>query len=262
MHVRGVELAVTITGQGLPFIWGHGLTSSRATEDEAGLFNWSGVAEVAQLIRYDARGHGASGASFATVDYQWSNLARDMTGIVDALGINDFVAGGASMGCVTALFAALVAPGRVAGLVLVIPPTGWETRAARAEIRETLASIVETQGLDALAERLQQQPQARFLAEEFPEEREIRLRHVVAMNERVVSCWFRGAAQSELPLPDKVKSLTMPALILAWTDDPGHPLSTAEVLDVLLPNSSLHIASSLAEIHTWPGLVRDFLEGI
>ncbi len=45
-------------------------------------------------------------------------------------GAQKFVAGGSSMGCATSIYAALLAPERMKALVLVIPPTAWETRAA------------------------------------------------------------------------------------------------------------------------------------
>jgi len=63
MQVRGIDLAVTILGTGRPFIWGHGMTWSRALEEESGLFLWHGLADLLQIIRYDARGHGTSEAS-------------------------------------------------------------------------------------------------------------------------------------------------------------------------------------------------------
>ena len=50
-------------------------------------------------------------------------------------------------------------------------------------------------------------------------------------------------------------------LILAWTGDPGHPVSTAEALGELLPDTRLHLASTAEELAGWSGLVGDFLAG-
>ena len=263
MQIRGVELAVTVTGNGKPFIWGHGLMGSMAVEDGIGLFNWSALLDIIKLIRYDARGHGQSEASYTSEDYQWANLADDIIGVADAIDADRFIAGGVSMGCATSLYAALTASERVAALVLGTPPTAWETRAAQAEIYNQMANIVESRGLSALAGLLTQQPLLpKFLSEELPELEEVFSRHIGTLNERVLPHVFRGAATSDLPAREKVRTLTIPALILAWAGDAGHPISTAEELCALLPNSQLHIASSIAETRAWPRLIRDFVANL
>ena len=47
----------------------------------------------------------------------------------------------------------------------------------------------------------------------------------------------------------------MPTTILAWTGDPAHPLSTAESLAALLPQSTLTIAHTPADVETWPQIL-------
>ena len=155
VEVRGARLSVDVRGSGPPLVWGHGLTSSRRREDEmGGLFGWSGLADAgrATVVRYDARGHGESGATPAADDYRWSSLALDQWALVDALGLEHPVLGGASMGAATALHAAMVRGEDVAGLVLVIPPTAWATRRAQAELYEAGAALVETSGVSAFVE--------------------------------------------------------------------------------------------------------------
>src|SRR6266498_2981487 len=63
MRVNNVDLRVSMIGRGTPLVWGHGLMSSMASEDLAPFFQWERLADVATVIRYDARGHGQSGAS-------------------------------------------------------------------------------------------------------------------------------------------------------------------------------------------------------
>ena len=50
--------------------------------------------------------------------------------------------------------------------------------------------------------------------------------------------------------------------ILAWPDDPTHPLSIAEELDGLLSNSRLDIARDNAEVRQWPEKVREFIRSL
>src|SRR5258708_5950146 len=114
--------------------------SSMALEDSTPWsLQWDELAEVAKIVRYDARGHGLSEASYTPEDYQWSHLAEDMLALADQVGFERFVAGGQSMGCATTIYAALAAPERIKGLVLANPPTAWETRAAQAGLYDQMA---------------------------------------------------------------------------------------------------------------------------
>ena len=231
-----------------------------AHEDDLGLFNWSCADSVARVMRYDARGHGGCEcAHFEDRAYRWSALVDDMLRVP---GQGPFVAGGASMGAATAIYAALRAPRRVQGLVVVTPPSAWESRPAQAEAYEAAARMVERRGLPSYLKTLQSVGQPRILAEELPEAGDIWLRHLRRMDEKVVPSILRGAASSDLPTRDEVHSLVIPTLILAWTGDPAHPVSTAETLAELMVMSELHVADDLAGVRRWPELVRDFLGGI
>src|SRR4051794_25829719 len=140
----------TVLGEGPPFVWGHGLTSSRASEDVTHLFDWSGVVDNGrQVVRFDAAGHGTTGGPADPSAYEWPQLATDLLGLLDQLGLDRVDLGGASMGCATALHLAVRAPGRVARLVPAIPPTAWETRAAQGEAYRAGADLAEREGKDA-----------------------------------------------------------------------------------------------------------------
>lgn len=73
---------------------------------------------------------------------------------------------------------------------------------------------------------------------------------------------LRGAAASDLPDPDAVAAITVPTLILAWTGDDTHPVSTAERLAALLPHAELHVADDLRSILTWSRRVVDFVAAL
>ncbi len=231
-----------------------------AHEDDLGLFDWSSAGDVATVLRYDARGHGGCEcAHFEDRAYRWSALVDDMLRVP---GQGPFVAGGASMGAATSLYAALRAPRRIQGLVLVIPPTAWESRPAQAEAYLSAARIVERRGIPGYLKAFQSAGQPRILAEELPEAGSIWQRHVRRMDEKVVPSILRGAASSDLPSKAEIHSLVVPTLILAWTGDTAHPVSTAETLAELMVMSELHVAEDLAGVRRWPELVREFLGGI
>ncbi len=231
-----------------------------ALEDDLGLFDWSSAESVARVLRYDARGHGGCEcAHFEDRAYRWSALVDDMLRVP---GQGPFVAGGACMGAATAMFAAARAPRRIQGLVLVTPPTAWEERTRQAQAYEAAARMVERGGVPAYLKALQSTAEPRILVEELPEAREIWLRHLRRMDDKVMPCILRGAASSDLPSRDEVRSIVVPTLILAWTGDDAHSVSTAESLAELMVLSELHVASDLAGVRRWPDLVRDFLGGI
>ena len=70
---------------------------------------------------------------------------------------------------------------------------------------------------------------------------------------------LRGAAASDLPPAEAIAALDVPALILAWDTDAGHPVSTAERLAALLPRAELHVAREPEEVSTWPARVAAFV---
>lgn len=256
--VRGVEIEYDLAGNGPDVIWGHGLTSSMASEDDLGLFDWSAMREANRVLRYDARGHGTSGSTPEPDGYAWSALAGDQLALADELGIGAYVAGGASMGCATALHAAVLAPDRIRGLLLVIPPTAWVTRAAQTGAYGVMADLVEAGDHDTLLVGAASRPVpdpfvgddtwtgrfADLLATADP----VRLARI-----------FRGAATADLPPPDAIARVDVPCLILAWTGDPGHPAGTAARLQELMPHAELGLAASAAGLRTWTERARRFL---
>jgi 3-oxoadipate enol-lactonase len=248
-----VPLARSRTGSGPPFVWCHGLTSSRANEDERGLLDWTAVVEIGRaLIRYDAPGHGRTGGPADAAAYEWPQLALDLLGLLDELELHRVAAGGASMGCATVLHAAVRAPERFDRIVLACPPTAWATRPAQAEGYEKVAAFVEAHGKDALTRATRAVPRPAIFQDE-PEP------PAADIPEELLPAVFRGAAASDLPAASDVERIGAPALVLAWDTDPGHPVSTATRLAELLPGASLHVATSVDDIRAWGPLVADFL---
>jgi pimeloyl-ACP methyl ester carboxylesterase len=271
MEVRGVELAVAdvdpaagAAGEKLPFVWTHGLTNSMAHEDETGLFDWSAVrATGRRVVRYDVRGHGRSGFTPDAGGYGWDELARDLVALLDRLGVERVALGGASLGSAVSLHAAVAAPDRVAGLVLAIPPTAWTTRADQARRYEAAARLIEERGVGAYIAACRMQPEPPVftgwlsglwerLYRSWDDDRE-------ACQQRFPAI-FRGAAASTLPPDAAIEQIAVPACVLAWTTDPGHPVSTAERLGELLPHAALRITGDAGEVARWPDAVAEFLD--
>jgi 3-oxoadipate enol-lactonase len=263
MRVRGVELQVRSSGgdDGLPFFWGHGLMGSIAQEDAAAMLPWAALGDEVRLIRFDARGHGASEASPSPEAYRWSELAADLWALADALAVKRAVLGGVSMGTATALHAAVAAPERTRALVLMAPPTAWDSRPRQARIYRGSAKLVDWLGLAAFT-RLGELASLAVSNKGLAAIQRSVMRELRGADPRAVTAALRGAALSDLPDPQRLAELAVPALILAWSDDPSHPVSTAEELARRLPNAELAVASDFDAIEGWGERLRGFLAGV
>lgn len=261
MRVRGIDLALRETGSGRSLVWGHGLLGNMAQEDEAALLDWAALVESHHLVRYDARGHGGSQATLDPEDYRWPELALDMLALVGGIGADDPVLGGVSMGSATALYAAVAEPAQAAGLVLMAPPTAWKTRPRQARVYRVLAAVIERLGL-GLFRFLGSLPRPGSGNPALAKLERSVVTGLRRADARAVVCALRGAAASDLPAPEALAALDVPVLILAWTGDPTHPVSTAERLKEILPRAELHVADSAEEMASWSGRVSAFLASL
>ncbi|MEV0357588.1 alpha/beta hydrolase [Nocardia sp. NPDC050697] len=247
-HVSGADLDVEVSDEGgHPVVQLHGLTSSRHRDRLMDLDLGRGLSGT-RLLRYDARGHGLSTGRAVPSDYTWPVLADDLLRLLDHWFPGERVHGvGPSMGTGTLLHAAVRDPGRFAGLTLLVPATAWQTRAAKAEIYRKNARLIEEQGLAAFL--------AADLAAPRPPATAGTPETVPDVTEHLLPALFRGAALSDLPAPEAISALAVPATVLAWVDDPAHPVTTAETLVELLPNATLEVAETPADLARWPGIL-------
>lgn len=262
MIINDLEFNIRISGRGRPFIWGHGLTSSMDGEDVLDIFKWNEFSNKIQLIRYDARGHGETASSYISTSYHWRSLADDMTSIADALRIDRYMAGGQSMGCATAVYAALEVPHRIEGLVLVTPPTAWEKRSAISDAYRKMAKTSALLGgklLAKLASRRFRKELPDWLAGAPDEKIKSTMEGLKTMDRKTLSVLYAGAALTDLPPKEVIRSIDIPALILAWTGDPGHPVEIAAELRRLLPQSHLVVAGKYSDVEKWPRLMQAFI---
>ena len=259
-----IELAVRSNGSGLPFVWGHALMGSMQVEDRAALWDWGAIERLVKVVRYDARGHGNSDGSYRDEDYQWQHLASDMLAVADSFATNRsggrYLLGGMSMGAATALDAALQAPDKVAGLVLSLPPTAWDTRPRQAGIYRRLARISGLFGaapyrlLDLLPMPVRQDGRYQISINT--------MKSLAQANPLHVQATLGGAALSDMADEEQLQELKVPTLILAWEDDTAHPLSTAEALADVLPNVHDLVVCHPSDITAWEEAMVDFVKKV
>ncbi|CAM3145948.1 alpha/beta hydrolase [Saccharomonospora xinjiangensis] len=108
--VNGVRLAYDDLGTGPAVVFVHaGIADRRMWDDQ-----FEALAATHRVVRYDWRGYGESGDARGRFAHY-----RDLLALLDALDIERATVVGASMGGAYAIDAALAAPHRVSGLVVL-----------------------------------------------------------------------------------------------------------------------------------------------
>ncbi|CAN5859028.1 alpha/beta hydrolase [soil metagenome] len=113
MTVNDVELFVDIQGQGPPIIAHHGGPGMGSHANDKAAF--APLADIYQIVSFDARGSGRSGAVPPYTHAQW---VADLDALREQLGFERFIMTGGSYGGYIALEYTLAHPERVTHLIL------------------------------------------------------------------------------------------------------------------------------------------------
>ena len=246
----GVRLDGERAGSGVPLILLHGLTATRRYV----LMGSRYLARAgAELVAYDARGHGSSSPAPTHEAYEYADMVRDLEVVVASVGTPVVLAGN-SMGAATAAAYALEFPERVSALVQITPGFGGRGREDR-ELGDwnALADGMERAGVDGFMEAYEppKEPRFREAALKFTRQRLERHEHPEAVADalRVVpgSVAFDGL--------DSLAALEMPALVVGSRDesDPGHSLELARAYADHLPNSKFLVEDEGESPLAWQG---------
>jgi 3-oxoadipate enol-lactonase len=255
-HAR-LAYQVDDVGAGTPVLVAHSFLASRELEDTLGVFDWSPLrADDHPLIRFDARGHGASTGEAVEAHYQWPALADDLLAVMHhALPRTALVDGiGQSTGCGTLLWAVTREPQRFRRLVLVIPPTIRDQRREQAGLYTAAADLIKLRGPAAWERLVDAFPPVPLLDQGGW----ARARNV-PVDIALLPSVLRGAASSDLPPDGAIAALAQETLILSWSSDPNHPVESAELLADLLPHSAHQHATHPDQVRHWGRQVTAFL---
>ncbi|MGF3055549.1 alpha/beta fold hydrolase [Microbacterium sp. YY-01] len=239
-------------GEGPVVIVAHGMARSRRADRQYPPL-WDDMAESGfRVVSYDAHGHGESSSRAVEHDFRWPQLAHDLLALADAVSPSEPVyAVGTSMGTGTIVHALTQRPERFRSVTLAAPPTAWSTRPAQARVYRTIASDVATKTETEFHQEWVSGPRAPIFTEAPPS-----IVPHVAFD--LIATMMHGCANSDLPAPELVAQITVPALILAWATDPAHPLSTAQELARLMPHATMRVAETLEAISAWPAQAAQF----
>jgi 3-oxoadipate enol-lactonase len=182
-----------------------------------------------RIISWDARCHGET----ETTDdpFTYGDLADDLRGLLDDLGIERAVIGGMSQGGFVALRFALKHPERAAALILLSTQAGTEDP-DKAAIYESMLEVWESEGLnDQLAETIA----AIVLGNEWPG----RFEWIAKWRQRPRSLLrpaFNALVGRE-DIHDRLGEIKVPALVIHGTADAAIDIELAQRLCSGLANS-------------------------
>lgn len=221
LRANGLEIGYDVAGAGPPLVVLHGATSL-GREDFAAQLPSMSKGFLVHLP--DARGHGRTRWDAAD-GYAYDWLVDDLTGFVDALGLDSFHMLGFSMGAMTALQFAARTPERLRTLVAVgITPQ-----------REPRASVG----------RRMMDPE-RILAREPAFAANLSRRHDPGQGagawQRLLPAIAADIAVQPLLTPGQLHGIDCPAMVVCGDRDPFVPPEHAAALARQLPGGRLFVA--------------------
>ena len=217
-------------GEGIPFIFQHGLGASVAQVEE--LFR---PLTGAQLISLDMPGHGTSSLP-KKQQPSFNYYADKLVELMDELHITKAIFGGISMGAGIALDVAQRYPDRLMGLVLVRP--AWLTQSHPLNLRVLLdvASALESSSKGTFVEsEVFQQMQSNVPAAADS------LLGLFSSEQRMELPYVLREMVGDKPIANKknITSISSPCLIIGNDHDPLHPYMMAEKLHEWIAASQL-----------------------
>jgi pimeloyl-ACP methyl ester carboxylesterase len=226
-NVNGLEIAYERRGQGPPLLLLHGYPLDHSIWHEvAGLLGSS-----FDVVLPDLRGFGQSSAP--EQEYGMADMAADIAGLLDHLGMQRAALAGHSMGGYVALAFVRANPERISGLGLVSSQAVADTPEGRERRYDTARRVAE-QGVDFVAEsmpdKLSPDPRVQSLCAELI--REQRPAGIIGALKAMA-----GREDSTPSLP----SLNVPVSVLHGNADALIPMERAREIKAAVPHAHLSL---------------------
>jgi 3-oxoadipate enol-lactonase len=262
--INGTEIAYADSGGDGPVVLlSHGFLMDQAMFDP----QVPALAPEFRVITWDQRGFGGTRAPGA---FTFWDSARDALGLLDHLGLQRAVFGGMSQGGFLSLRAALLAPERVAALILIDTQAGLEDPAAAGSYEQ-----LEQIWLDQGPAPVQELVAAIILG---PGQWDDWFAKWAALDPAELTLAFRCLMDRD-DITGRLGEITCPALVVHGTADAAIPLARAQAVRdglggpaSLLPVDGAGHASNLTHaqqvnpallgfLRSGPGTLADFTRG-
>lgn len=238
IKTNGIAINYEIAGDGPWVTLSHSLACNLHMWDE----QMAGLTKKYKVLRFDTRGHGLSGAPPGP--YSLEQMADDVKGMLDALGIRQTHWVGLSMGGMIGETFALKYPGVFRSMVLADttsrrPPNADQMWGDR-------ITVAQTQGMEALVESTL----ARWFTEPYRNAHKDVMARIASDIRNTPVAGFVGCCQAiaKVDLLDRLKEIKCPALVMVGDQDHGTPPEMARQIHENLSGSELLIIPSAAHI--------------
>ncbi len=200
-----------------------------------------------RVLCLDPLGHGDSDRPRDMTSYSMVSFGRQPLALLDHLGVEQAVLGGASLGANASLEAAAAAPDRVSGLIVEMPVLDNALLGCAIAFTPLLVSLTFGAPVARLGARIARRvPRTGFL-----------------LGDMGLDWWSQDPKPSAsvlqglffgrvAPPTEERRRMTQPTLVIGHYRDPVHPFSDSDMLVHELPNASLVQASSILELRLTP----------
>jgi len=257
--INNVQLAYDDHGVGLPVIFLHAFPLNRRMW-EGELLALLGEGRY-RLVALDWRGFGESEITNGISSMEL--FADDVAGLMDALGIQNAILCGLSMGGYAAFAFLRKYPQRVAGLILADTRPGADTPEAQAN-RENVAQIAETQGTGAIADLQVPRLISEYTRRHHPEV-EARVRQLIdEATPQGIAAASRGMAQ-RADSTELLGGITCPTLVIVGEQDALIPPAVTQDYASRIPGAQFAVIpqaghlSNLEQPETFLQVIGGFL---
>jgi pimeloyl-ACP methyl ester carboxylesterase len=221
------------------------------------------AAELAErghrVLCLDLLGHGDSDRPKEMGAYSMVGFGRQVIGLLDHLGVERAVLGGASLGANVSLEAAAAAPERVRGLVIEMPVLDNALLGCAIAFTPLMVGLTfGAPGARLIAGVARRVPRGGLLLGDM-------LLDWVSQDPKPSASVLQGLFFGRVAPPsEERRRMRQPTLVIGHRRDPVHPFSDSDMLVRELPNAQLTEASSLLELRLTPerltGEIAGFVE--
>jgi 3-oxoadipate enol-lactonase len=238
IKANGIDIHYEVEGNGPWLAMSHSLACNLHMWDP----QMKALTGKYKVLRFDTRGHGQSSAPAG--EYTLDQLADDVKGLLDGLGIKQTHWAGLSMGGMIGQAFALKYPGVFQSMVLADTTSRRPPDAAK--MWGERIKTAQEQGMGALVESTL----ARWFTEPYRNSHKDVMAKIGDDIRKTPVTGFVGCchAISKVDYLDRLKEIKVPALVMVGEHDHGTPPEAARTIQQNLPGSELKIIPSAAHL--------------
>jgi len=238
---NGIDINYAIEGDGPMVTFSHSLACNLSMWDE----QVRALKGRYRILRYDTRGHGQTSAPAGA--YSLDQLAEDLKGLLDGLGIRETHFVGLSMGGMIGQVFALKHPAMVQSLVLCDTTSRYAPGAAA--VWAERIKTVGAQGMEPMVAPTLE----RWFTPPFRARRRDVMDRVAAMIRSTPAAGYVGCCHAlpKINVTERLRDVRCPGLVIVGEDDPGTPVDMAREIHAALPAADLAVlcrASHLSNV--------------